>query len=226
MTPSQILDQVRYLTKVSTSDGSGSESDLLRILNDYYLRQVMLLVNQNEDKFGKKAKTTLNILSAQESYTLPTDCIKAKRGEITYDGSNWAKLNIMDDNDVQGYALDTEGITDNFSTSNPYASVYGDKIWLRPIPTTSISLGLRLWYIGRPSLIANISTGVIKTPNEYHGYLIYGVAGEVATRQGNQNLASMMFKKWEDGKAKIEATFAPRTLDRRIGMKSYPVTYS
>ena len=45
MTPAEVLQQARYLTKTSTLDGVGAESDLLRILNDVYHRQVMIFVN-------------------------------------------------------------------------------------------------------------------------------------------------------------------------------------
>lgn len=226
MTPAQVLDQIRYLTKTSASDGSGSEADLLRLVNDYYLRQVVDFVNQNQDKFGRKAKTTLNLNPNQEMYALPYNTIRVKRVEISYDGSNWNKVTIMDDNEQQGDALDATSINNDYAQSFPYVSIFGDQLYLRPIPTTNVSLGLRLWYITSPTLITNITINAFVTPPEYHGYLAYGPAGEVATRQGNQALSSMMFQKWEDGRNKIKETFNPYKVDQRVGFKTLPADYT
>lgn len=225
MTPSDILTQVRYITKTSTSDGTGDETKLLPILNDYFLRQVVAFVNTNEDKFGIKATTDLNPLgTSQESYALPTDLLRLKRAEITYDGSNWRKIHTNDDGEVQNSALDATSINQNYTTSDPYADIYGDTLYLRPIPNAQVTAGLRIWYIQRPSLISSLSAA-ITTPIDYHGYLIYGVAAEVATRQGNETLAASMFTKWNDGLQKIKDTFTPQNLDQLIDFKPLPVNY-
>lgn len=226
MTPAQVLDQVRYLCKVSSTDGSGSEADLVRVLNDYYLRQVSIFVNLNEDLFGRKATTNLNVVSNQEAYGLPSDAMRIKRVEVSYDGSNWYKVSMMDDNEVQDYALDTTNVRNLYTSSNPYADLFGNHLYLRPIPTQAVSSGLRLYYIAQPTLITNISVDTFQTPSEYHGYLAYGVAGEVATRQGNDALGGAMFQKWEDGRVKAEKQYAPRDLDYRVSMGLLPDTYT
>jgi len=227
MTPAEILAQVRYNTKTSTTDGVGAESDLMRILNDYYLRQTMLFVNANEDLFGVKATTSLNIVDSQETYTLPPDCLRVKRVEVNYTGSNkdWYKARYQDVGQVEGFAMSQSNINDYYSTNSPYYDVFGDKIYLRPIPTSNISGGLMLWYIRRPTTLSTISS-TISTPQDFHGYLVYGVTAEVATRQGNDALAAAMFQKWEDGRIKIETMFPPKELDRQIDMMGYPVDYS
>lgn len=226
MTPSQVLDRVRYLCKLSTGDGSGAESDLVPLLNDYYLRQVVDFLNTNEEKFGKKAKTTLNVLPNIEKYKVPQDFLRIKRAEITYDGSTWRILRPMDDSEQTEDSLTATNINNDYATSFPYYELFGDSLYLRPIPTTNVSLGLRIWYYGRPTLITNISVDVIQTPQDYHGYLAYGVSSEVATRQGNDALAASMFQKWEDGRRKIEQTFAPRVLNKQVDFKLNPVDYT
>lgn len=226
MRPDQIIDQVRYITKTSANDGSGTEADLVRIINDYYLRQTTAFVNTNEDLFGKKSDTNLNVSANQEAYSLPSDCMRVKRVEITYDGTNWYKVRIMDDNDSSDEPLDSTSINNDYSQTSPYADIFGNAIYLRPIPSSSVGNGLRIWYFGRPTLITNITVHTFDTPQDYHGYLAYGVASEVATRQGNQALATQMFAKWEDGLRKIEKTYSPRVLDHRVNFKAYPVNYT
>lgn len=227
MTPAEILAQVRYNTKTSTTDGVGADGDLMRILNDYYLRQTMIFVNTNEDKFGAKAYTTLNVVNNQEDYTIPPDCIRVKRVEVNYTGSDkdWYKARYQDVGQVEGFAMSSTNVNDYYSTNSPYYDVFGDKLYLRPIPTSNVSGGLLLWYIRRPSLLSTLSS-TIATPIDFHGYLVYGVTAEVATRQGNDALASAMFQKWEDGRVKVETMFPPADLDRQIDMMTYPMDYS
>ena len=224
MTPADILSQVRYLCKISTTDGVGSDADLLRILNDYYYRMITILVNCNEDKYGVRAKTNLATQENQEWYALPSDLMKLKRIEVTYDGTNWYKAHVHDAGEVEDKAMDLTTINNTYSQSSPYAEIFGDNIYLRPIPNTTIAAGLRIWYIQRPSLISSV-THSIQAPNEYHGYLVYGVASEVAIRQGEEQLATMMLQRWEDGKGKIEEQYSPLVLDQLIDFKPLPVSY-
>lgn len=228
MTPYEIISQARYLTKTSTTDGVGAESDLLRILNDIYNRQVMIFVNTNEDLFGVRSSTNLNVTANQESYALPSDCIRVKRVEVNYGGSStgWQKVRYQDAGQVEQFALSPSNINGYYSVAEPYYDIFGNYIQLRPIPTASVSGGLFLWYIQRPTAITNLSTSVISTPADFHGYLAYGVAGEIATRQGNDALAASMFQKWEDGRIKVETQFPPMDLDRQIDFQPYPVDYS
>lgn len=226
MTQAEILTHVRYLTKTSTADNVGDDASLLRILNDYVKRQFKELVNCNDDKFGVKATTHLNINPNQEDYALPSDCVKIKRVDITYDGSNWYPAEMVDDANYIDYALDATTIGERFNTKEPKVSLYGDNLYLRPIPETMVSNGLRLWYTQMPSLISSVSVGTIVTPSEYHGFLAYGVAAEVALRQGEMDLYNMMATQWENGLEKIRRTFAPRATGEELNFKEKPVNYA
>jgi len=225
MTPSEIVTRARWLTKTSSTDGTAADTDLLPILNDYYSRQIIDFVNTNEDLFGVKSTTSLNVVSNQEAYALPSDLIRVKRVEITYDGTNWFKIHTNDDGQVQWTALDANSINTQFNQSDPYADIFGSALYLRPIPTAAVSGGLRIWYIQRPSQLSTMSSSVL-TPSDYHGYLIYGVAGEIATRKGDQAMAAQMFQKWEDGRNKIKETFAPRNLDLLVDFNPLPTRYT
>lgn len=225
MVPSDIVTQARYLTKTTSSDGNLSDAQGLNILNDYYLRQAVAFVDTNEDKFGTKATTDLNIIANQEAYAFPSDLLRLKRAEITFDGSTWQKLHSADDGDFEGFPLDQTTINARFAQADPYIDILGDYFYLRPVPTASVTAGLRIWYIQRPSLLSTLSSS-INTPLDYHGYLTYGLAGEIATRLGNETLAATMFQKWEDGLAKIEKYFSPLNEDQWVNMKTLPIRYT
>lgn len=227
MTPQQVVDQARYLTHTSSTDNTGGDSDLLRILNDYHDRQIMEIINTNENKFGTKATTLLNVVSDQEAYALPSDLLRIKRVEVNYSGaeSAWYKLRNQDSSEVEMYAFSTEQIGINYTTNYPYYDIFGDYIYLRPIPTTSVSGGLRLWYIQHPGQISTLS-GTIYTPSEFHGYLPYGVAAEIASRQQNDALTAQMSQKWELGLEKIRRQFAPHNLDAEVDFRPYPSNYA
>lgn len=227
MTPQQVIDQARYLTHSSASDGTGGDTDLLRILNDYHDRQIMEIVNLNEDKFGIKASTSLNITTDQESYSLPGDSIRVKRVEVNYSGADtgWKKLRYQNSGEVVQYAMDPTDIGNYYDSSYPYYDIFGDQIYLRPIPNTNVTLGLRLWYIQHPGQISTLS-GTIQTPSEFHGYLAYGLAAEIASRQQNDALTAQMSQKWELGLEKIRRQFSPRNLDEEVNMLPYPSNYA
>lgn len=212
MLPSDVAARARYLTKTTSSDGTGDDSYLLGIVNDYYLRQAIALINLNQDKFGVQATTDLNVTENQESYALPSDMVKMKRMEITYDGSLWHPVRMTDVGLEQRNATDPATIAQEYTTAYPKADIFGDSLYLRPIPSASVAGGLKMWYVARPALLSTMSS-VISTPVDYHGYLSYGVAAEIATRQANDALAAQMFQKWEDGLKKMAQTFPARDLD-------------
>lgn len=225
MTPQTVLDQARYLTNTATDDNVGGDTDLLRILNDYYQRQAKELVNLNDDKFGVKAVTSLNVNPNQEDYALPSDCWKLKRVEVTYDGSKWYPMDMVDDANFLQYSLGTTDIANYFTTNNPKCSLYGNNLYLRPIPTSSVTSGLRIWYIRQPSALSTLSSS-INTPSEYHGNLAYGVAAEIAARQGEYDIYDRMNVRWEEGLEKMRKTFAPRALSEEINLKEKPTNYA
>lgn len=228
MLPSEVIAHARYLAKVSASDGTGDWEPTLRIFNDYYLRQVTKFAEVNQNKFGRKARTTLNITADQEAYRLPFDCLRVKRVEITYDGTNWRKLTIEDSSKVQNMALDSTTIQQQYEKDAPRADIYGDSIFLRPIPTTGVSLALRLWYLQMPTLLTTgqlSNASFLITPIEYHGYLSDGIAVEFAKRQGKDNFIAAQMKIWNDSLLKIENDYAPQVLDQPIDIQGSSENY-
>jgi len=133
-------------------------------------------------------------------------------------------VDLVDDSDVLGFALDPTTINQRFTTSDPKAAVWDDMLYLRPIPSQNVTNGLRIWYSRRPTLLSNATASVF-VPSEYQGYLVYGVASEVALRQGEFDLQQAMLARWEDGLSKMRRTFAPRAPGVDIDFKNRETNY-
>ena len=222
MTPAEIFAHARFLTKSADGDGVADTSDLIRIFNDYYLQQVVVYMNTNQDRFGIRKVTDL--VANQEKYLYPSTCLRMKRAEVTFDGTNWKKFLFEDSSQVQDIALDPSSISENYSTSNPRIDFFGSYLMLRPIPATNMSGALKLWFFERPSLLISsaslfaLSTFLI-TPQEYHLGIAHGIASEIATAQGNDTLSAAMFNRWLGSKGSIEQETPPVSLDETIDMQ-------
>jgi hypothetical protein len=225
MTPQQVLDQARYLTKSSSTDNSAADADCLRILNEYIQKQSKELINLNDDKFGVKATTNLNVNPNQEDYAMPSDCWKVKRAEITYNGSSYYPIEMVDDVNTLDFSLDATTINQRFTQSNPKASVFGNNIYLRPIPSAAITAGLRIWYIRQPVSLSAISGTTITLPSEYHGALAYGLGSEIALRQGDQGLSDRLMQQYLKAVEDMKRTFAPRITGKELNFKAQIVNY-
>jgi hypothetical protein len=145
--------------------------------------------------------------------------------EISYDGSTWQDVRLMDDDNFIDHAMDATTINDRFTKSDPKAAYYGDLLYLRPIPSTAIAGGLRVWYIKRPTQLSN-ATSTLNVPSDYTGYLAYGVASEIAFRQGELDSQKSMLVRWEDGLEEIRKTFAPRAFGQVVDFKERPCNWS
>lgn len=224
MTPQQLLDSVRYICKTDTSDNVGGDTDLLRILNERYQEICTTLISCNDNLYGVKATTNLNVNPNQEAYALPSNLVRLKRVEIAYDGATWRNVEMMDDEEILTFALDATTINQRFTQSDPKAVLYGSLLYLRPIPSIAVTNSLRLWYTALPGLLSNM-TSSINVPAEYHPLLQYGVASDVALRQGEMDMYVACLKRWTDGLAGIKKSFPPRSFGTPLDLKERPTSY-
>lgn len=133
----------RFFTKTDTT--TYSNADLDAAINSYYQLFVNEILESMDEWDFQGEIATANLVANQQEYSLPTDIIKIKRAEISYDGTNWYNLNFFDINE-RGKATDTTSITNDFSTSEPYADLMDTGIFLYPIPTAAVTGGLKIWY--------------------------------------------------------------------------------
>jgi hypothetical protein len=171
--PRQALrGETRYLTNTNTT--TYTNADLDASINNYLdLFTTEILDSMDEWDYQGEIATT-DLVASQQEYVFPTDILKIKRIEISYDGTKWYLANPMDINE-RGEATDTTSIANDFSTSDPFYDLMDNSLMLYPIPTSSVVGGLKIWY---EKLQTHLSTDT-DSPNfarPFHKGLCYGAA--------------------------------------------------
>ena len=157
------------LGKAQISGDTDKLAAFTRLINNRYDYYVTMLLNaQDEWDFDDSNNSgygifTRNLVANQQDYVFSTvswsrenkegsaatasqtlDILKIKRVEITYDGTNWYKVEPIDINEI-GVATDTAGIAEQFSTAEPYYDLESNAIKLYPIPASAVTGGLKVW---------------------------------------------------------------------------------
>jgi hypothetical protein len=82
---------------------------------------------------------TTPLVASQRDYTIPASfkAVKIKRVDVTYDGTNYVKVEPWDSG-LSTVGLGNNALTDaNFSTSAPFYDLLGNAIFLYPLPTAA-----------------------------------------------------------------------------------------
>ena len=105
-----------------------------------------------------------NVVALTPNYNLPTDCIKIRR--VTYNSRALYPIEYETLNDI---TADGSGeLTETGTPTNFY--IFDNDIWLYPVPSASLALGLKIWYYKRPATLTN-TVDTPEQPEQYH-YLI------------------------------------------------------
>jgi Family of unknown function (DUF6682) len=114
-----------------------------------------------------RGTATINVVAATEFYALPVDFIEIQR--VTLSGNKlrkttWQEIDLFDPNkDVAGPA----GVPSYYHRE-------GNQIYLYPIPSTSITGGLKVYYSRCPTVLAG-DTDVPEVPLSMHEDLVLRV---------------------------------------------------
>ncbi len=196
-TSNGLRNYARFLTNTSTN--TYTDLDLTAALNMYY-GEVIQEIIQAQDGWDFQAETaTADLVADQQEYTLPTDILKIKRIEISYDGTNWTPVTFMDVNETSS-ATDTTTVGNNFQKSEPYADLMDKSIMLYPTPSANATGGLKIWYSkGVDDLSADTDEPVFQ--NRFHKVLCYGAARDyfekylqITGNDGKRTKANANFK--------------------------------
>lgn len=148
MTLSEIDSYITFKTNDSTSSFTAAQR--LASINKYYHKvQTMILASSDGWDYDDSNKTdypvlTTNLAANSQDYILPLRTLKVKRVEITYDGTNWVRMNPFDVGQ-DGNPVNTSSITSDYSTDSPMYDLNADALFLYPIPTANVTNGLRIW---------------------------------------------------------------------------------
>lgn len=174
-----LRNRTRYLTRTDTS--TYTDNDLNANINSWnqiFITEILSAMDGWD--FGAETATT-NIVANQQEYVFPTDLLKIKRIEVTYDGSNWKKVEWFDINER---GTDTANLND-FTTDNPYADLMDDSLMLYPIPTTNVTAGLKIWYSKLDSPMSS-DTDKPSFAEPFHIGLCYGAAKDYYERHSEK----------------------------------------
>ena len=167
MTAAQIFTYTRFLT--NTNSTTVSDANLLRALSEWNKKMVLKL-SEIKENYGETTDSLL-LASGVEGVSLPTDLMKLKRSEIHWTSTgSWYKLKFYELNENSD-PNDTTTLNANFDQANPYATLLGEKLNLRPIPNDSVSDGVKVWYTPRPADLTS-TTQSPTPPSEYHRFFV------------------------------------------------------
>jgi hypothetical protein len=215
----------RFLTNTNTT--TYTNADLDASLNSYYdMLAGEILDSMDEWDFQGEYATT-DLVASQQEYSLPSDILKIKRVEISYDGTNWYPAAPMDINERNG-ALDSTSVASDFSTSAPYFDLMDNSLFLYPIPTAASTAGLKIWYEKNVTHLS-AATDEPNIAKPFHKALAYGAAidwldkyAEVGT---NQNKSQLYEAKLEKMISRMKNFYRKHNQDRKYTIEPNYVDY-
>lgn len=224
MTGANLLSQIRFLTNQNST--TLSDADCVRLMNIYFNRLVQSIVDVNEDFFADYQ--TFDLVASQREYTLPTDCLKIKRLEVTYDGTNWHKAEPILQHEAE-LPLDDSNATvvdGDYSTSYPRYHVFDNSYFLYPRPTANVTDGGKLWYIQRQTaLAADSAESAVTIPIEFHYLIAEGASADVFRRLGKENRAQVADANFARGEQQMKAKVSGRNLDNDLQLRPLIQSY-
>ncbi len=215
MTNQNIFDFVRARTNTNT--GTLPNATLFLFVNERNRQFCAALQGVREDFLGERSTTDL--IGSQQEYQLPDDCMRLKKLECTYDGTNWRAIKFFDINQRPTFGIsgtsgnevlptDSTTISNNFSVDFPFADVLENSLFLYPIPDTTQTGGLKLYYFKRPQDMTLTSQSA-DLPKEYHSYLVESCTLDAEVMKGKLS-ASVSLEKQAELIELFKKTVAPR----------------
>ena len=188
-----LRSQVRFKSNI-TDTTRVTDTEIDRHLNDAQLKMVMRIVRVNEDYFEEQ-KTTFNLQINSGLYQLPTDLIKFKQLRLAYTtpskDSDYFIATGYNPSSIKNTSEEENGV----GTSNPIVDITNNYMRIRPKPTVLSTKGGQIYYIARPSALAN-SGDISVIPEDYHDDLAVYAAGKACERYEVWDRADRMEKQF------------------------------
>ena len=186
-TSAGLRNYTRFIT--NTNSTTYTDADLYANLNMWYHDVVNEILKSMDGWDFQGEYATTSMVASQQEYILPTDILKIKRIEVTYDGTNWYKVNFTDINSRES-TNDTTSIANNYTEYNPSADLYDNSMFLYPIPTSASTNGIKVWY-EKEATELSAATSEPAFTEAYHKILCYGAAKDYfekySEKEGNTN---------------------------------------
>ena len=213
----ELRDKVRFKENISdTTTLTNDEIDTL--VNDAQLKLTMRIVRINED-FFEEEKTTFSLAANSGLYQLPTDLIKFKQLRLAYTtpskDSDYYIATGYNPSDIQYPQNEESGV----GTANPIVDITNNYMRIRPKPTAASVKGGQIYYIARPSALAN--TGDVSViPEDYHDLLAIYAAGKACEKYETWDRADRFEAQFFRGAEIMAKELATRELDYPLRFKN------
>lgn len=160
---------------------------------------------------------TTPLIANQRDYTLPSSLkvLKIRRVDISYDGTNYYRINPFDDS-VIGSGLGNDTKTDaNFTQSSPFYDVQANGIFIYPRATSSTGT-LRVEFEREPIEIAAAdlsSTNLPPLDQPFHVMLALGVVYDWASTRHLADLKTDVMQELADYENRLKVHYTQKNDD-------------
>lgn len=145
-----------------------TEADIFRWIND----GMQHIVSQNETLL-RTVSSPVNLVANDDTYSLPADCHRLQAVRIkryTTDNSYYT-LGYVTSQELDEYVSGWDGTDISADVPTSYTKDTNTSIRLFPVPSTSITNGLKFYYTKYPTDITT-TTDTPELPLEYHNALV------------------------------------------------------
>jgi hypothetical protein len=167
-----LRNMTRFLTNSDTS--SYANADLDAAINRYNRLFVNKIIEAMDGWDFQGEIATTDLVANQQEYVFPTDILKFKRAEISYDGTTWRRMDLIDVNN-KPRQTDSTTINNEYSTYDPQVDLFDKSLFVYPIPTADVTGGLKIWYEKEASDLTAATDEPVFL-EAYHPGLAYGAA--------------------------------------------------
>lgn len=212
-----LIAQARFKAKM-TNTSRVTDAQITVELNNAQDKIAARLVKINED-FFEEQKTTFALVANSGLYQLPTDLLKFKQLRLAYStpssdsdyyiasGYNPTDISIVSSQEV------------NASTANPIVDITNNYMRISPKPDTAVSAGGQIYYIARPTALAN-SADTSTIPGDYHDLMAIYAAARICESDETWDKADRLDNKFLQGIQYMENECASRELNYPLRFKN------
>ena len=217
MIASEIITLSRDI--LSTNSGVLSDAKALEWLNIVYPIRILDVLKYQVDRNASMEIAKMNLVSVtglvegdngyDGEYAFASDLVRPIRFEVSYDGVTFRPTRIYDLNENEN--SEVSGLNDTFSSEEPHVRFERNSYFLRPLPTTTVTNGIRVWYeMLEPALI------VTDTPNiesSFHPLLAFDIASYELIRNAKLYSSEISVRIYRE-KSVLEEKFKTHLNDR------------
>lgn len=228
-----IYREVLWRTNLTTTDlpyiySAGGNYSFLQLFGDVYKYLVNQAIMTDSDYF--MVRSTDNLVADQEVYYLPSDLIRLRHIEFSFDGAYFYPGTITD---PAFFKRGSEQATVSAAVWNhPYVwlgdtitgTISGSPYHVAPRPTTAQTSGILLYYDAIPSALfsqpisAAVSTASAKVsfPGQFEYLVPLGISVEVWGKYGSQEDKVTEIQRYQKGIDDMKNLTKPRA---NVGQK-------